>query len=462
MGCTSSLRSSGISTQWIRLPWGRVPWTRRARHSCIARFRCGGSHPHVFLAPVTPAGLRALTSKPNRPGFSSAIRAFIRLESFGGTLIVLATVLAMLAANTPLSSLYRLLLDTPVAITVGGTGIDKPLLLWINDGLMAVFFFLVGLEVKREALEGELASAERLALPAIGALGGILAPASIYIALNRGNLAAMDGWAIPVATDIAFALALLGAFGARVPVALKAFLLALAIFDDLAAIAIIAVFYAGDLSPGMLGAAAVALIAATALNRRRITAVAPYVLVGLVLWVAMLKSGVHATLAGVLIALCIPMRADDGRSPVEELEKDLHAPVALAVLPLFAFANAGVSFAGVDIADLVDPVTLGIALGLFLGNPAGILGLIYIASKLRWVSLPANITWPQLAGTACACGIGFTMSLFIASLAFEHADGSLWAADKIGILLGSATSALAAFAVLSVALPAARPDGEQR
>ena len=374
-------------------------------------------------------------------------------------MILLATALAMVAANTPLSALYGLLLEVPLAVTVGGVGIDKPLLLWINDGLMAIFFFLIGLEVKREALEGELASAERIALPAVGALGGILAPACIYAALNWRVPGAMDGWAIPVATDIAFALALLGAFGARVPVALKAFLLALAIFDDLAAIAIIAVFYAEDVSPVMLAAAAVALVVATALNRRRVTAVAPYVLVGLVLWTAMLKSGVHATLAGVLVALCIPMRAADGRSPVEELERDLHGPVALAVLPVFAFANAGVSFAGIGIADLANPVTLGIAFGLFLGNPVGILGLVFVALKLRWVSLPQGVTWGQLTGTAFACGIGFTMSLFIASLAFEHADGSFWAADKLGILVGSAASAVVGFAVLSFALPRSRTTG---
>lgn len=409
----------------------------------------------LFMLRCRLSASLSLTNPSEKTPFSLAIVGFIRLESAGGVLIVLATVLAMVAANTPLAGVYRLLLETPLAISAGDAGIDKPLLLWINDGLMAVFFFLIGLEVKREALEGELSSTDRIGLPAIGALGGILAPACIYTALNWRDPGAMDGWAIPVATDIAFALALLGAFGQRVPVALKAFLLALAIFDDLAAIAIIAVFYAGDLSPGMLGAAAGLLAMAVGLNRLRVTAVAPYVLVGLALWVATLKSGVHATLAGVLIALCIPMRNADGHSPIVALEKDLHLPVALAVLPLFAFANAGVSFAGVSVGDLTDPVTVGIALGLFLGNPIGILGLVFVASKLRWVSLPTDITWPQLVGTAFACGIGFTMSLFIAGLAFEHADGSYWAADKLGILMGSAASALVGFAVLSIALPRA-------
>ena len=398
-----------------------------------------------------------MSDAPSRTTLSSAIVSFMRLESTGGVLILFAAVLAMIAANTPFSDGYRRLLEVPLAVSIGSLGIDKPLFLWINDGLMAVFFFLVALEIKREVLEGELASADRIALPAIGALGGVLAPACIYAALNWGVPGAMDGWAIPAATDIAFALALLGAFGNRAPASLKAFLLALAIFDDMAAIAIIAVFYAGDLSLGMLAAAVVALLAAAALNRQGVGGAAPYVLIGLVLWVAMLKSGVHATLAGVLIAFCIPMRGADGRSTVRELETDLHAPVALAVLPLFAFANAGVPLAGVGIGDLANPVTLGIALGLFLGNPAGILGLVFVAVRLRWVSLPAGVSWAQLAGTAFVCGIGFTMSLFIAGLAFEHADGSFWAADRLGILLGSGASALAGGAVLAFALPP-RPE----
>lgn len=389
---------------------------------------------------------------------SSALLKFIRLESAGGILLLAATVMAMIAANTPLVSAYGLLLDTHLAVRVGEAGIDKPLLLWINDGLMAVFFFLVGLEVKREVCEGELSTAERVALPAVGATGGILVPASIYAALNWGNSGAIDGWAIPAATDIAFALALLRAFGDRVPVSLKAFLLAMAIFDDLAAIAIIALFYTADLSPGMLGVAGGVLLAAFVLNRRGVANVTAYVLLGLVLWVALLKSGVHATLAGVLIAFFIPLRGGADGSPLKELEQDLHAPVAFAVLPVFAFANAGISFAGVGIADFVDPVTLGIALGLFLGNPVGIVGLVSLAVLLRWVALPEGVTWAQLTGTAFACGIGFTMSLFIAGLAFEHGDGAFWAADKLGILLGSLASAAVASLVLGVALPKSRGE----
>ena len=372
---------------------------------------------------------------------STAVENFIRLESAGGLLLIFATVLAMIAANTPLAPAYELLLDTGVGIRVGEASIDKPLLLWINDGLMAVFFFLIGLEVKREILEGELSSPDRIALPALGAFGGILGPACIYAALNWRVPAAMDGWAIPVATDIAFALALLSAFGKRVPISLKAFLLALAIFDDLAAIAIIAVFYTGDLALGTLPVAGLALLAGVLLNRRGVTNVTAYVLLGVVLWVAVLESGVHATLAGVLIALCVPLSDRNGHSPLKQLEKDLHVPVAFAILPIFAFANAGVSFSGIGPGDLLDPVTLGIALGLFVGNPVGIVGMIGLAVSLRLTSLPQGVTWGQLTGTAFVCGIGFTMSLFIAGLAFEHGDGTYWAADKLGILLGSLASA---------------------
>ena len=383
---------------------------------------------------------------------SAAVEHFIRLESAGGLLLILATALAMITVNTPVAPVYELLFDTRGAIRIGEAGIDKPLLLWINDGLMAVFFFLIGLEVKREILDGELSSRNRIALPALGALGGILGPACIYAALNWRVPAAMDGWAIPVATDIAFALTLLAAFGKRVPISLKAFLLALAIFDDLAAIAIIAVFYTGDLALGTLPVAVLALLAAVLLNRRGVTNVTAYVLLGIVLWVAVLKSGVHATLAGVLIAFCIPLRDGNGHSTLKDLEQDLHAPVAFAILPLFAFANAGISFSGIGLGDLLNPVTLGIALGLLLGNPIGIVGLIGPAVLLRLTSLPDGVTWGQLTGTAFACGIGFTMSLFIAGLAFEHGEGTFWAAEKLGILLGSLASAAVGFAVLKATL----------
>ncbi len=379
---------------------------------------------------------------------TSSIREFIRLESAGGILLLAAAAAALIAANTPLAPVYATLLETIVAVQVGALEIEKPLLLWINDGLMAVFFFLIGLEVKREFLEGELSSARQVVLPGLGALGGLIVPAGVYAALNWQDPAALDGWAIPVATDIAFALALLGAFGRRVPPALKVFLLTLAIFDDLAAIAIIAVFYSADLSLAALLAGAVSLGVGIALNRLGATRITAYVFVGVVLWVAMLKSGVHATLAGVLIAFCVPLRDPAGGSPLRALEHDLHAPVAYAILPAFAFANAGLALGGVRIEDVLDPVALGVAAGLFIGKPAGIIAFVGLGVLLRAVTLPPGVTWGQIIGVAWVCGIGFTMSLFIAGLAFEHGGGEYFAADRLGILIGSVASAVAAGLVL--------------
>lgn len=387
---------------------------------------------------------------------ASAIREFIRLESIGGFLLLAATIAALIAANTLFAEAYAALLSTTVAVQVGAFVITKPLLLWINDGLMAVFFFLIGLEVKREFVEGELSSARQVVLPGLGALGGMIVPAAIYVALNWQDAVALDGWAIPVATDIAFALALLSVFGRRVPTSLKVFLLTLAIFDDLAAIAIIAIFYSADLSLKALVVGAVALSAGIALNRLRVTLIAAYVFLGVVLWVAMLKSGVHATLAGVLIAFCVPLRGSDERSPLRELEHDLHAPVTYAILPIFAFANAGLSLSGIGIGDLLHPVTLGVATGLFIGKPLGIVFFIGLGVLLRLVSLPKDVTWYQILGVACACGIGFTMSLFIAGLAFQHGSGEYFAGDRLGILIGSVASALAAWLILHWSLAPAQ------
>ncbi len=386
---------------------------------------------------------------------AGAVREFMRMESAAGILLLLSALLAMLVANSPLSGVYGALLDTTVAVQVGALAIDKPLLLWVNDGLMAVFFFLIGLEVKRELLEGELSSFDQVVLPGMGALGGMIVPAAIYAWLNWGDSIALDGWAIPVATDIAFALALLGVFGSRVPLSLKVFLLTLAIFDDLAAIVIIAVFYSGDLSLSALLAGVVALALAVTMNRRGVTRTSSYILLGIVLWIAVLKSGVHATLAGVLIAFCIPMRDEGGKSPLRDLESDLHGPVAFAILPIFAFANAGLNLGGMSLDDLTHPVTMGVVAGLVLGKPLGILSFIGIAVALGLARLPTNINWLQLLGVAFACGIGFTMSLFIAGLAFEHGSGNYFVGDRLGILVGSIASALAAYIVLSLSLPAA-------
>ncbi len=311
----------------------------------------------------------------NPPGVLTAVRDFMKLESAGGILLLAAAVVAMLVANSPLAALYNSLLDTTVAVQVGALSINKPLLLWINDGLMAVFFFLIGLEIKREVMEGELSSLSQIILPGMGALGGMVVPAAIYVWFNWGDPIALDGWAIPVATDIAFALALLSMFGSRVPTILKVFLLTLAIFDDLAAIIIIAIFYSGDISLNALFIGAFALVSAVVMNRIGVTRVSAYILLGVVLWIAVLKSGVHATLAGVLIALCIPMRDEQGKSPLKELEHDLHGPVAYAILPIFAFANAGLSLSGMSVDDVTHPVTLGVISGLLVGKPLGILEL---------------------------------------------------------------------------------------
>ena len=388
-----------------------------------------------------------------------AVRGFMKLESASGILMLTAAIIAMLAANSPLAGLYSELLDTTVAVQVGALSISKPLLLWINDGLMAVFFFLIGLEIKREIMEGELSSVSQIVLPSVGALGGMVIPATIYIWMNWGDAVALDGWAIPVATDIAFALALLSVFGSRVPTALKVFLLTLAIFDDLAAIVIIALFYSADLSLGALLIGAIALIVAVIMNKTVVTRISSYILLGIVLWIAVLKSGVHATLAGVLIAFCIPMRDKQGNSPLRELENDLHSPVAFVILPAFAFANAGLSLAGMSIEDVFHPVTLGVVSGLFIGKALGILGFVGIAVGLRFVRLPKNVNWIQLLGVAFACGIGFTMSLFIAGLAFEHGSDDYYSGDRLGILLGSTLSALVAYALLHFSLPkSARSD----
>ena len=384
---------------------------------------------------------------------TDALRGFLQLETAGGALLLVAVIVAMLVANSPLSDLYGSLVDMTVAIQVGTLIINKPLLLWVNDGLMAVFFFLIGLEIKREIMEGELSSFDQIMLPGMGALGGMLVPASVYIWFNLGDTVALDGWAIPVATDIAFALALLGSFGARAPTSLKVFLLTLAILDDLAAITIIALFYSADLSPAMLIIGAVTLSIAVTMNRMGVTRTSSYILLGVVLWVAVLKSGVHATLAGVLIAFCVPMRDKEGHCPLRELEHNLHGPVAFVILPVFAFVNAGLPLAGMSLNDFVHPVTMGVIAGLVVGKPLGILLFAGMAVALGLARLPKDVSWMHLFGVACACGIGFTMSLFIAGLAFEHGSGNYFHGDRLGILVGSLLSALAAYAVLHVSLP---------
>ena len=384
---------------------------------------------------------------------SKAIRDFLRLESASGLLLIIATVLAMVIVNSPAQPIYQLFLDIPVAIRVGALEIAKPLLLWINDGLMAVFFFLIGLEIKRELLEGELSEPSRIVLPAIGAVGGMAIPALIYVLINRGDALALSGWAIPAATDIAFALGILALLGPRIPSSLKLFLLTLAIIDDLGAIVIIAVFYSADLSWISLAIAAASIFLLFILNRRGVMELPPYLLIGIILWVAVLKSGVHATLAGVILAFFIPLRAKEGKGepPLHKLEHDLHPTVAYIILPLFAFANTGISLKGLSLNALLNPIPLGIAAGLFFGKQIGVFGFSWLAIKLRLAKLPEQANWLGLYGVAAMCGIGFTMSLFISSLAFEHLGEALAVNDRLGILVGSLLAGVSGYLVLRAA-----------
>lgn len=384
----------------------------------------------------------------------TAIREFLQKESASGLIIIAAAILAMIAENTALKPLYDALLGTPAALSVGTLAIDKPLLLWINDGLMAVFFFLVGLEIKRELLEGELSDPSRIIVPAIAAIGGMVVPAAIFTYFNYGDPVAMTGWAIPMATDIAFALGILYLLGERVPVSLKLFLLTLAIIDDLGAILIIALFYSSDIALVPLLVSVALLAVLFVLNRSGVTRIAPYILVGIVMWVAVLKSGVHATLQGVVLAFFIPLKktGDYHDSPLHHLEHALHPYVAFMILPLFAFANAGIPLAGLSLSSLLDPVALGIMLGLFAGKQLGVFGFAWLAISLRLGKLPEKTGWLALYGISALSGIGFTMSLFISSLAAEEAGTGLIAQHRLGIIGGSVLSAIVGFMVLYMVL----------
>ena len=386
---------------------------------------------------------------PSSHQLSNMVSDFLAMETAGGIVLVIASVLALILANSVLGPAYNSFLDTRVAIEIGALEIAKPLLLWINDGLMAVFFFLVGLEIKREFKVGELSSFKQISLPGIAAIGGMVVPALIYVAINWDSPQNLNGWAIPAATDIAFALAVLALLGDRVPSSLKVLLLAIAIFDDLGAIIIIAIFYTYQLSLQSLALALLPLAGLLILNLHGVTKTAPYVVLGIVLWVCVLKSGVHATLAGVITALAIPLIKPQGSSHtlLEDLEHGLHRWVAFGILPLFAFANAGVSFAGISLESFVEPVKLGISLGLFIGKQIGVFGLIWLAITLGLAAMPKGVNWMQLYGVSLLTGIGFTMSLFIGSLAFEHSDFD--APIRLGVIVGSLLSAVAGIALLS-------------
>jgi NhaA family Na+:H+ antiporter len=397
---------------------------------------------------------------PRRFRPASVLRSFLTSEASGGMILMASAALALAIANSPWSDAYFSTLKT----YVGGLSI----LHWINDGLMVVFFLLVGLEIKREVLDGRLRTWPDRLLPGIAALGGMLAPALVYVAVNRHSPETLRGWAIPTATDIAFALGVLALLGSRVPVSLKIFLTALAIIDDLGAVVIIAAFYTADLSLPMLGGAATVFAVLFGMNKAGVKPLTPYLVLGALLWFLVLKSGIHATIAGVLLALTIPLRLslgepDDPTSPLHRLEHAIHPWSAYLVLPVFGFANAGVSFAGMSTQMLLDPVTLGVALGLFLGKQAGVFGAILAAVKLGLAQRPAHAGWWQIYGLSLLCGVGFTMSLFVGLLAFASSP-ELEAEVKIGVLLGSGTCMLAGALVLLLASRADRVAraGEQR
>ena len=379
------------------------------------------------------------------------LEEFIKKESSAGIVLIFATILALLLKNSPLSEIYNLFLHTPVEVRFGALHIDKPLYLWINDGLMAMFFLLIGLEVKREFIEGHLSDMTQVALPAIAAVGGMAVPAMFYIYFNQDQPLGMQGWAIPTATDIAFALGILSLLGNRVPASLKVFLLALAIIDDLGAIIIIAIFYTVELSKLSIMVALMCIVTLIIMNRRGVVKKAAYIIVGIVLWVSVLKSGVHATLAGVALAFTIPLKSKDKEgnefSISHEIESDLHFWVAFFILPMFAFVNAGVDLRQVSFESLLGPVPIGIAAGLFLGKQIGVFGFSYIAIKLKFAKMPAHSTWMQLYGVSVLTGIGFTMSLFVDSLAFK--DDALYEyADRLAILGASFLSGLVGYLLL--------------
>jgi len=367
---------------------------------------------------------------------------------------MIAAILAIILANTPLASTYNLLLETPVEIRVGELYIAKPLLLWVNDGLMAVFFFLVGLELKRELIEGELSDRRNIILPGVGAIGGMLVPALIYLWFNGDDPVASKGWAIPAATDIAFALGVLSLLGSRVPVALKIFLTSLAIFDDVGAIMIIALFYTSQISVISLVIATMCLPILWFMNRSGVETRSPYLLIGLIVWVGLLKSGVHATLAGILLAMFIPIksRIEGNASPLKSLEHDLHSIVAFFILPVFAFANAGISFVNISPDVIFHDVTMGVTLGLVVGKQLGIFCLCALVIKLGFAEMPKGMNWVALYGLSALCGIGFTMSLFIGSLAFEETGVNLLFDERLGIILGSFVSGVIGYSVLAKAL----------
>ncbi len=394
-------------------------------------------------APSQAIYLRALAS----------LTAFMKMEAAGGIVLVLATVLAMLVANSGLSADYFAGLQTHFTLGFGQFALDKSVSHWINDGLMVIFFLIVGLELKREIVEGQFADRANISLPVIGALGGMAVPMLIYAGVNWGDSAAMRGTAIPAATDIAFALGILSLLGSRVPMALKMLLLAIAVADDLGAIIIIAVFYTEQISSAGLIAAFALIGVLLALNRYHVKNLWAYLFFGVLLWLAVLNSGIHATIAGVALGLLIPLGRGEGDGASEKLLHALHPWVAFAILPIFAFANAGVPIQGLSFANLLEPVPLGIAAGLFIGKQLGVFGFIWVSVKLGLAKMDYSLNWAMLFGMATLCGIGFTMSLFVGSLSFDASHVEYLLTHRLGILLGSLLSAIVGFIILSQVLP---------
>jgi NhaA family Na+:H+ antiporter len=388
--------------------------------------------------------------------FSRSIARFMRLESAAGVMLLGATVLAMIVKNSDFAQVYTAFLNIVGQIRIDELSIEKPLFLWVNDGWMAIFFFVVGMEIKHEMVHGHLSDRSQIILPLVGAIGGVAVPALIYVLFNWQDPEAIKGWAVPTATDIAFALGVLAAVGSRVPVALKVFLMTLAILDDLIAIVIIALFYTSGLSVNSLGAAAAVITIMIVLKAVRIQSTTPFLMLGAILWICVLKSGVHATLAGVVTAMFISSKpvGDHAESPAKALIEDLHPWIVFVILPTFAFINAGIAFEGLELKSLFDPVPLGIALGLLIGKPVGVMlsagGVVF--SGLA--KLPAGVTWTHLFGVSVLCGVGFTMSLFVGGLAFAEGGAGYERIDRLGILVGSGLSALIGFCILRASINA--------
>lgn len=383
------------------------------------------------------------------------VKEFIKKESSAGIILIFITFLALSLRNSPLSEYYTLILYTNVEVYVGELlSLEKPLVLWINDGLMALFFLLIGLEIKRELLAGHLSSFSKIALPGFAALGGMAVPALIFIAFNHGDEFAMRGWAIPTATDIAFALGILSLLGGRIPASLKVFLMALAIIDDIGAIIIISVFYTTELSYISMLLALGCFTVLLIMNKLNVVRITAYIIIGIILWISVLKSGVHATLAGIILAFTIPLNVkrehEKHISPSRILEKNLHFWVAYFVLPIFAFMNAGVDLKSISVQDFGNPVSLGVILGLFIGKQIGVMLCVFIAVRLHWAQLPKCVTWLQMYGVAVLTGIGFTMSLFVDSLAYYDSNAFMHT-DKLSILIGSLLSGLVGFIILRIA-----------